>query len=92
MHILTWNMGCAFQGSKYRAAHGHAWEQIEALNPDIALLQEVSEIPPGLTQRRSPVPPAMPVETSILSCTPDGDQLFGRTSIPTWRRPSLVKP
>lgn len=52
MRIMTWNMGCAFQGSKYRRAHGEAWNRLEELDPDVAFLQEVSHIPESIDTAR----------------------------------------
>ena len=49
MRIITWNMGCAYPG-RYRAAHAEAWGQVEALDPDIALLQEVDQVPDSVDQ------------------------------------------
>ena len=44
MRIVTWNMGCAF-GHKYRRGHLDAWSYLKDLNPDLAMLQEVGELP-----------------------------------------------
>lgn len=44
VQILAWNMGCGF-GAEYRSNHLDAWNRIEDLDPDVALLQEVASIP-----------------------------------------------
>lgn len=44
MRIVSWNMGCAWERSRYRASHDDAWEfLLIRLKPDIALLQETLE-------------------------------------------------
>ena len=41
MRIVSWNMGCAPRGSRYRRTHDEAWRYLlDTLNPDIALVQE----------------------------------------------------
>jgi exonuclease III len=41
MRIISWNMGCAPRGSRYRRTHATAWRYLlDTLTPDIAFVQE----------------------------------------------------
>src|SRR5688572_26341622 len=41
MKIISWNMGCAPSGSRYRKTHGDAWKYLlRELQPDVAFVQE----------------------------------------------------
>ncbi len=51
MRVITWNMGCASERSKYRENHAEAWRRIESLDPDVALLQEVRQVPESIDPR-----------------------------------------
>lgn len=44
-------MGCGY-GSRYKANHAQAWREIEALDPDVALLQEVLRVPESIDPSR----------------------------------------
>lgn len=49
MRAVTWNMGCGY-GHKFRNAHAQAWSYLkEELDPDLAMLQEVGELPAWLS-------------------------------------------
>jgi len=47
MRIVSWNLGYAFS---FRVRHDQAWHYLAALDPDIALLQEV--LPPAWARER----------------------------------------
>jgi endonuclease/exonuclease/phosphatase family metal-dependent hydrolase len=51
MRFVTWNMGCGFGGA-YKPAHLEAWAETEALDPDVALLQEVMSVPESVDPSR----------------------------------------
>ena len=41
MRIISWNMGCAPRGSRYRRTHTEAWRYLlDTLKPDVAFVQE----------------------------------------------------
>ena len=56
MRIVTWNMGCASERSRYRTSHGSAWEFLLAgLKPDVALLQEAVPLGGSLERYQEPL-------------------------------------
>jgi endonuclease/exonuclease/phosphatase family metal-dependent hydrolase len=65
MRVITWNMGCAYERSKYRANHAEAWSRIERLDPDVALLQEVGYIPQSIDPERVVATPRNPDSTFL---------------------------
>lgn len=46
MDIVSWNMGCGY-GVQFRGTHDEAWRYLlDDLQPDVALLQEITLTPP----------------------------------------------